>query len=163
MADRDWNRELAKIDKLIDEAPVDDPRPVAGAPAPVPRAPNMGAPPVRGEPAAGAPVARPPSRWARAGLATLTLAAVATAVGTVIWPFGWRCGPELALYLGAVAGTGLLGLATAVAAWRHRAARTHVVGLVVLLWSLALVAWQVLPRTGYALPTPDRPAVWSCV
>ncbi len=169
MSDRDWNKELAKIDRLIDEEPVADaraPTPGAGgAPGsatPSPR--GMMVPPGRGEAVGGVPPATGvrPSRWARAGLATLALAGVVAVVGTVIWPFGWRCGTELALYLGAVGGTGLFGLATAVAAWRHRAGRTHVLGLFVLGWALALVAWQVLPRVGHALPTPDRPAIWSC-
>lgn len=169
MSDRDWNKELAKIDRLIDAEPVADPRaPVPGAGiAPGPAAPSargMTLPPGRADSVGGVstPTGVRPTRWARAGLASLALAGAAAVVGTVIWPFGWRCGTELALYLGAVAGTGLLGLATAAAAWRHRAGRTHVLGLAVLGWALALVAWQVLPRVGHALPTPDRPAVWSC-
>jgi hypothetical protein len=46
--------------------------------------------------------------------------------------------------------------------WRHRAARAHTLSLLIVLWGLVLAAVEVLPRTGYARPSADRPAAWAC-
>lgn len=175
--DKNWDRELAKIDELIGKMPEEPERPERGAPAapsarPLPpsAASAGGTPTVAGRApglpgqaapaAAGAPAL--PSRWARLGVWTLALGSAAAAVALPFWPFGSRCGAELIVYLGAVAGTGLLGLWTATRAWRLRSPRPHAVGILVLIWALALGAWQVLPRVGAALPTPERPAIWAC-
>jgi hypothetical protein len=172
--DRNWDRELAKIDKLIgklpehtDEvpaarsAPQAPARPVTepvGRPGPDLGAPTSGSTPA---PAAGAgPVA--PSRWARAGVWLLASVGVAASAALPFWPFGSRCGAELLVYLAAVAGTGILGLWTSIRSWKVSSPRAHVVGLLVLLWAISLAAWQVMPRVGVALPTADRPAVWGC-
>jgi len=177
MADnRNWEKELAKIDELIEKAP-DEPAEAPSAPARSPTSVRQPGPAMpQGRLPAGVPAGVPagregvpagastaaPSRWARAGVWMLATIATAAAVALPFWPFGSRCGAELLVYMAAVGGTGLLGLATSVRSWRVRAPRAHVVGLLVLVWSLALASWQVLPRVGAALPTPDRPSVWSC-
>lgn len=166
---RDWEKELSKIDRMIERLPdEEDP-----APAPVDRHPQAESPAARGgvpsaPVGAGVPVAAQPaapaapSRWAIAGTWALSLVALVAGIGVTIWPFGSRCGVELALYGIALAGTAALGVWTAIRSWRARAARPHVIGIAVLVWTLALGAWEVLPRVGAALPSVERPAIWSC-
>ena len=176
MSSRDWEKELAMIDRqlasLPDEKLAPKPAPERGAPgapaAPAPgpaagRAPAAGAPMVGGMPATIAP----PRTWrTRAAVAgkLLAAAALATAATPGLWPYGWRCGAELVIYL-AVAGAAVLaGLWSARSSWRNRAGGAHVLSLLVTLWALALVTWQVAPRTGYLVPTEQVavPAVWAC-
>jgi hypothetical protein len=80
----------------------------------------------------------------------------------LVWPYDARCGAGLAAYLGATGVVALGGVWTAVWTWRHRAARAHTLSLLIVLWGLVLAAVEVLPRTGYARPSADRPAAWAC-
>lgn len=131
---RDWDKELAQIDKLI-----------ASQPAPVP------APPVPGRvpPPAGSGV---PSRsrdrtwatWLRVLLGVLLAAAMTQ------WPYGHSCGLRLFVFLGAVGVVSVAGLWGALSSWRRRMGLAHTVSLLVLGWGLALAAGAVLPRIGYA-------------
>lgn len=183
MSSRDWDKELAMIDRqlasLSDDrltapasaAPGDGPAAVPGAPSATRAATSGTAAPLgRGPVPTGAvgPVvvqASPPRSW-RARLAvtgSLVAAGALAALATPgLWPYGWRCGVELAVYLAAAGAALLGGLVAARASWRHRDGLAHVLALVVVLWAVGLVAWQGLPRTGLALPTIDRPAVWAC-
>jgi hypothetical protein len=172
MSSRDWDKELAMIDRqlasLSDDkltGPAEAPR---AAPDRAPAAPARPGPAPAAAPAGGVPatvVPRPTwrSRLALAGQLVVTgaLAAVAT---PGVWPWGWRCGSELVIYL-VVAGAALLAaLLTARASWRQRAGFAHVLALALGLWALTLVTWQVLPRTGVVVPTERIavPAVWAC-
>lgn len=164
MNSRDWEKELAAIDRQIasvKDVTVDD-----GAPAPPAtpaRPPSQPAPPTaHGGLGAGMPAvhhASPGRRWM---LYVRLLVAVLLAVGIGFWPYGTRCGVELGGYLAAVGLVAVGGIWSAVWSWRHRAPRAHVLSLLVLLWALGLGAWQVLPRVGLAVPTMDRPAIWAC-
>ena len=173
MSNRDWEKELAMIDRQLAELS-DEKLLAANQPAPAAAAPAAGAPapPARG--AAKAPPAPrqapttttisvgpvpPGRRWM---LYVRLLAALGLSAGVVAWPFGWRCGEELFLYLGLVGATLLAGLWSAVWSWRHRAGKSHVLSLAVVLLALGAAAWQVGPRVGAMLPTMDRPGVWAC-
>ena len=166
MSNSDWEKELARIDRqlasLSDESleraaisPAEGsmesaPRPVSpGAPA---VAPPSGAP-------APLPTPKPPRRWV---LYVRLIVALALAVGIVFWPYGTRCGAPLAGYLAGAGAIVLGGAWTAIWSWRHRAAVTHVLSLLIMLWGLCLVSWQVMPRVGLAIPTIERPALWAC-
>lgn len=159
MSSRDWEKELAAIDRQIASVP-DTPPDVAPHPGMVPRSVPSGSG------SAGAPLgmpvvgsASPGRRWM---LYVRLLVALALAVGIVFWPYGTRCGLELGGYL---AGVGLIavgGIWSAVWSWRHRAPKAHMLSLLILLWALGLAAWQTLPRVGLAVPTMERPAVWAC-
>lgn len=145
---KDWEKELKKIDQQIEALPDGDeilrPTPAGAPPAVRP----------------GAPVA--PTRGSTFGaLARLTLA-VALGVGIMFWPYEARCGVGLAAYLGAVAVVIGAGVWSSVWTWRHRTARAHVLSLLLVLWGLILGATEVLPRVGYARPTLQHPAIWSC-
>jgi hypothetical protein len=37
-----------------------------------------------------------------------------------------------------------------------------VLSLLLVVWGLVLGAIELLPRTGYAKPDPDRPTGWTC-
>jgi hypothetical protein len=137
---RDWDKELADIDKIIASSP-----PVAPggkAPAPAPR----GGPP--------APVSK---RDALGGWSRVLLGMIA-AVGAGFWPYAHACGLGLWLYFG-VAGTVVVaGLWGMIASWRRRLGLAHVVALLVTVWGIGLVAAELLPRLGYARDA----ATWSC-
>jgi len=137
---RDWDKELADIDKIIASSPQAVPE--GKAPAPAPR----GGPP--------APVSK---RDAVGGWSRVLLGAVA-AVGASFWPYPHACGVGLWLFLG-VAGTVVVaGVWGMIASWRRRLGLAHVVALLVTLWGVGLVAAELLPRLGYARDV----ATWSC-
>lgn len=161
MTDRDWDAELRKIDQEMAKA--------ASRPAPAPSAPPASAPsaPMSAPMSlpSGAPMAAPlggaPATTSFGVYARLTLA-VALGVAIIFWPYVARCGVGLAAYLGAVAAVVISGAWSAVWTFRHRAGRAHFLSLLLVLWGLVLAGLDVLPRIGYAKPTTEHPATWSC-
>jgi hypothetical protein len=151
VADKDWRKELAKVDKQIASLSDDQ----LGA-RPAPGTASQRAPAGKG--AAPEPV----KRTSTIGVyARLTLA-VALGVGMVLWPYEARCGLGLAAYLAAVAVVITSGVWSAVWSWRHRAGPAHVLSLLLILWGLVLGSIAVLPRVGYAKPDAAHPATWGC-
>ena len=75
-----------------------------------------------------------------------------TALGVMItqWPYVHGCGLSLVGYLGAVTMVIVAGGWVAVASWTRRHAAVHVLALLLVLWGIALVAYEILPRVGYA-------------
>ena len=146
MSDRDWNKELAKIDKQLES--VSD-----QALFPTPKG--------------STPAAQAQAIEARRGTRTwgafLRLAlVVALGVAVLFWPYGARCGAALFGYLGVVSVVIGGGIWSAVWTWRHRTARAHTLSLLVILWGLILGSIEVLPRVGYAKPDARHPMIWSC-
>jgi hypothetical protein len=153
MADRDWEKELAKVDKQLASLSDDT---LAGPP---PAAPAKGK--VASQPVAPAP-ATVRSRWTIVGVyARLTLA-VALGVAMTVWPYQSRCGLGLAAYLAAVGVVVASGAWSAVWSWRHRAAKAHTLSLLIVLWGLVLGSIDILPRIGYAKPDATHPVGWTC-
>lgn len=143
---RDWDKELAAIDKVIARAP-------AGAAPPVPAASGGGSAPARSGAAAPA--------GGRLGTFTTwlrVLLGLALAVGMTQWPYPNACGLNLAVYLGAIATVVTAGLWSSVSSWRRRLGLAHTLSLLVLLWGFVLAAREVLPRIGYA----RHARTWSC-
>lgn len=139
---RDWDKELAAIDKVIARQPAG-----GGAPAPAGRAALPAATGgVRGGRFAGL------TTWLRVGLGLLL------AVGITQWPYANACGLNLGVYLGAIATVIVAGGWSAISSWHRRMGLAHTISLGVLLWGLFLAAREVLPRTGYAREA--RP--WTC-
>lgn len=137
---RDWDKELADIDKIIASSPavppggkVPAPAPRAGPPAPAPRREVLGG-------------------WSR------VLLGAAAAVGAAFWPYAHACGLGLWLYLGVSGTVVVAGVWGMLASWRRRLGLAHVVALLVTLWGIGLVAAELLPRLGYAKDA----ATWSC-
>ena len=145
MTDRDWEAEMRKIDQQIASMPAQ-----SAAPA---RAQVQGAP-------VQAPVGRPETSTFGV-MARLSLAAI-LGVAIVFWPYGARCGLGLAGYLGAVATLITAGVWSSIWTWKHRAAKAHTFSLLLLTWGLVLAAADVLPRVGYAKPSLNHPANWTC-
>lgn len=151
MSDRDWDAELRKIDAEMAKS---GGRP--STPAPAPASAPMTVPSAGGTFPAAAPATTNIGVYAR------LLLAVAIGVGIIFWPYANRCGMGLAGYLGAVATVIVSGAWSAVWTFRHRAARAHVLSLLIVLWGLVLAGLDVLPRIGYAIPSSEHPAAWSC-
>jgi putative flippase GtrA len=157
----DWDKELAKIDKQL--ASMNDTElvtPAAERPA-LPAGAKGGQKPTRASTPAGAD-ATPISRAATFGLYMRVGLTVALGVGMLFWPYDAKCGPGLALYLGAVLAVVVSGVWSTIWSWRHRAARLHALSLLLLTWGLILGGLDVLPRVGYAKPTVLHPATWAC-
>ena len=184
MATRDWDKELAMIDRQL-AALSDDQIGVQATAAPPRSAPERPARP----PAAGAARTMAPPPVAAAGAAPtmpasvtfvhgaqprtwksraivlgklLAAGAVAAAVSPLVWPFDFRCGADLGLYLGAIAAATLTAVWAARSSWRHRAGFAHTASLLLVLWGLSLAAWLALPRVGLGLPDAQRITVWQC-
>ncbi len=151
MSERDWDAEMRKIDDQMARA----------AKKPAPSLAPAGAAPVARASAPAAPIGMAPATTGFGVYARLTLA-VAVGVGIIFWPYAARCGVPLMGYLGAVATVIVSGLWSAVWTWRHRAARAHLLSLLVVAWGLVLAGIDILPRTGYAVPTEAHPTSWSC-
>ena len=133
---RNWDRELADIDRVIDKGPGP-----AGAPV---RLPAPGSPPVvKGSVA---------MTWFWVVLALLL------AVALPIWPYDKACGLQFFFYLGAATLALLAGVAGALSSWAGRRGLAHVLSLVVVVWAGAMVAREVLPRVGYAAQSET----WLC-
>ena len=138
---RNWDRELADIDKVIAKGSV----PAAGVPAPAGRGPGV---------PAGAPVPR------RSVALTWfwVLLAVALAAALPLWPYQRSCGLQLMFFMGATGVTALIGLLGALASWASRRGFAHVLSLAVILWSAVIGLREVLPRVGYAKAV----RTWTC-
>src|SRR5262249_2819120 len=161
MADRDWDKELAKVDKQL--ASLSDEQLLGAAPAaPVALPKDAGRKVAKSQPAPTMSTSAAPGPtktsafgvYGRLGLAMLVGAAM------YIWTYPAQCGVGLAGYLAAVGVVIAGGLWASVWTWRHRAGKAHTLSLLVVMWGLILGATQILPRTGYAKPDANHPAAW---
>ena len=160
MADRDWDKELAKVDKqlasLSDDALLGPPPVATGG-----KGTAGGQRDARSEKASRS-AASEPRRTSSWGVYARLLLSVLLGVGIVLWPYPARCGVGLAGYLAAVGVVIASGIWSSVWTWRHRANKAHTLSLLLILWGLVLGSIQVLPRIGYAKPDLDHPAGWMC-
>jgi hypothetical protein len=147
---RNWDKELADIDRVIEKqgptAPQGGPPalPPVNTPAPAPHVPTAAEPRLaRGSVA---------MTWFWAVLAVLLAAALP------LWPYGRGCGLQLFFYLGAGALALLAGAAGAINSWRSRRGLAHVISLLVVAFAGVMAAREVLPRTGYAAHSET----WLC-
>jgi len=146
---RDWDKELADIDKLIASG--------ASAPAPVPaKAGSRPAAPVA--PAGGGGGAPAVGRRALLGTWIWFSLSVLLGAGLLQWPYHRECGLHLYGYLGAIGLFGVASLASAARSWRTRSALVHWLSIGLLFGAAFLGAREVLPRIGYA----KRVATWEC-
>jgi hypothetical protein len=74
------------------------------------------------------------------------------------WPYVHACGLPLLEYFGAVTMVMVAGAWIAVASWSRRHAPSHVLALLLILWGIALAAYEILPRVGYAA----QRWTWQC-
>ena len=160
MPDRDWEKELAKVDKqlasLSDEALLQPAGQQAGSGKSA-----AGSGVTKGRAPVSADTGDVTTGFPWGMYARLTLS-VALGVGMVVWPYESRCGLGLAGYLAAVVVVITSGVWSSIWTWRHRASRSHTLSLLIILWGLILGSIEVLPRIGYAKPDSQHPAGWSC-
>ena len=142
---RDWDKELADIDKVIAKGGGGSAG--TGSPGPVSRSSSGG-----GALAGGGGRFAVATTWFRVILGLLL------AVGITQWPYANACGFNLAMYLGAISTVIVAGLWSSVSSWNRRLGFAHFLSLGVLLWGLILAAREVLPRVGYAREL----RTWSC-
>lgn len=74
------------------------------------------------------------------------------------WPYGHACGFGLFTYMFAEVLIVVGGLWTVAWTWRHRMPRGHGIAMAMVVWGVALIAAEVLPRVGYAAEA----AHWFC-
>jgi hypothetical protein len=141
---RDWDKELAAVDKAIQKmkAPLNPP------PASTPSSPRQPVIPAPREHPRGGRVAT----WLRVILVLLLGAAAP------FWPYPRQCGLNLFLYLGVIALVVIAGIWGAGSSWNRRMGLPHVLSILTIIWGLALIAAEVLPRIGYAA----APLGWGC-
>jgi hypothetical protein len=146
---RDWDKELAEIDKVIEQ----------GGRAEASKGEVTKGEATRG-PASTAPVAPAPRAKRRSVALTWfwTSLAIALTVALLVWPYDKSCGIRLVFFLGAAGITALVGLLSSLSAWSNRRGLAHVVSLLVMVWAGVMAAREVLPRIGYARQT----ATWGC-
>lgn len=151
---RDWDKELAQIDKLIAAGAGDAP---ASAPArqraSVP-ADQRATAPARSPAGPGEGVGRRARlfTWLRVVLGVLLGA------GLTQWPYAKGCGLPLFGYLGGVAALVAVALSAMASSWKSRSGFAHVLSVGLLFWGSTLAALEVLPRIGYA----KQQAAWLC-
>ena len=143
-APRDWDKELAEIDRLMAQG--------GGA-----------APPARGAsvPATGGAASPPePARERRGRTFTWLRLGLGITLGYAItqWPYIHGCGLPLAAYLTGVTTVVTAGFWTMISSWRSRSGLAHFLSIALLFWGLVLAARELLPRVGYA----KEAATWSC-
>ena len=162
MSDRNWEAEMAKIDKQLasvsDEALLAESKALA---PPKTGARTVAAPTVAAPARASASVSAAPAAGAWRGWVKVAIA-VGGAAGLMFWPWPAQCGAPLIGFTAATGAVALLGIWSAIGTWRHRLGLAHVASLLVVVWGLTLGAREVLPRAGYAVPTPERSEGWSC-
>lgn len=159
MADRDWDKELAKVDKQL--ASLSDDQLLGASPAAPVALPKDAAKKAAKSPPV--PVTASSAKETSAvGVYGRLILAMLVGVAMYIWPYPAQCGFGLAGYLAAVGVLIAGGLWASVWTWRHRASRAHTLSLLVVLWGLVLASMQVLPRIGYAKPDANHPAAWLC-
>ena len=151
MAERDWTKELAKIDKQLESVSDEALFPAKKGPAKSPK-----------EAATRTENLEKQRTTSTLGVFVRLLLSIALGVGILFWPYDARCGFGLAGYLAAVGVVAASGIWSAVWTWRHRSARGHTLSLLLVLWGLVLGAMEVLPRIGYGKPDAMHPATWVC-
>jgi hypothetical protein len=158
----DWDKELAKIDKQL--ASISDEELLRSAQAAAPAKAAVGAKALPAARTSAAPaVSAPRVATGKPWVSWLKVAvAVGAAAGLMYWPWPARCGAPLVGFTAATGAVAVLGIWSAIGTWRHRLGWAHFASVLVTAWGLALGAREVLPRVGYAVPTVERAAQWSC-
>ena len=151
MAERDWAKELNKIDRQLESISDEALFPTKGEASKGPKAAATKAENLEKQ-----------RTTSTLGVFLRLLLSVALGVGIIFWPYDARCGIGLFGYLAAIGVVTASGIWSAVWTWRHRSARGHTLSLLLVLWGVILGAMEVLPRVGYAKADALHPATWTC-
>ena len=144
--ERDWDKELAEVDRLLNQLPSHREEQVAAQTAKraQPAARQGGVAPDQGGGRIGT--------WARVGLGLLL------GIGMPLWPYDHACGIKLFIYLGGVLTVVVAGVWSSLSSWKRRMGTAHLISQLLVIWGLVLTAEVLLPRFGYA----KSPATWFC-
>jgi hypothetical protein len=129
---RDWDKELAHIDRAMAKQP--------GPAAPVP-----------------VPTPTPQRRFIALAWFWAVVATV-LAVALLLWPYDKSCGIRLIFFLGAAVLALVLGVVGAFTSWAHRQGFAMLLSLLVILCAGVMAVREILPRAGYA----RRSLEWTC-
>jgi hypothetical protein len=145
--DRDWDKEMQEVDRLLAKLPEADPK-LVGGPAPTVKKPAV---------ATGASDAGPTGlewigTWARVALGLVI------GIGMTQWPYTHGCGLHLLFYGLGVGAVLVVGVWSSLSSWKRRLGLAHALSLFLITWGLVLAAREVLPRVGYA----RTQGVWLC-
>ncbi|HEX4468037.1 MAG TPA: hypothetical protein VH080_00785 [Gemmatimonadaceae bacterium] len=151
MAERDWAKEMKKIDRQLESISDEALFPTKTAPGKGPKAAATRAENLEKQ-----------RTTSSLGVFLRLLLSVALGVGIYFWPYDARCGFGLFGYLAAIGVVTASGIWSAVWTWRHRSARGHTLSLLLILWGATLGAMEILPRIGYAKTDALHPATWTC-
>ena len=80
------------------------------------------------------------------------------AAAMLYWPYARSCGLGLATYMASTIMVVVGGIWVTACTWITRMPRTHVIAMLVSLWGLGLLTFEVLPRIGYA----SAQETWMC-
>lgn len=147
--ERDWDREMREVDKLLARLPEADASLGRGVPT-VPVSP-------RAHVAGGAAALEHagPARgrawlttWLRVGLG------LALGVGMAVWPYAHACGPKLIFYLVGATAVSVAGVWSALTSWKRRLGIAHTLSIILIIWGLALAGRELLPRYYGKTPVP---------
>lgn len=141
--ERDWDRELAEVDRLLNQLPTHREEAAAAA---------ARRPPATQGQAPAAPSGSRLGTWARVGLGLLI------GIGMTQWPYTHGCGFKLFVYMAGVMTVLVAGVWSSMSSWKRRMGLAHVLSQGLVIWGLILAAREILPRIGYAKDA----ATWFC-
>ena len=139
--DRDWDKEMREVDRLLGKLPYADPKPGGGEPTL--------RKPVAAVAASGPTVA---GTWAKVALGLLI------GIGMTQWPYTHGCGLRLIFYLVGVVAVLAAGISSGVSSWKRRLGFAHVLSHVLIVWGTVLAVREVLPRIG----SEKAATLWLC-
>lgn len=147
--ERDWDREMREVDKLLAKLPEAEPTLGRGVPTvPVSPRPSVGGAPGVVHPAGPARGRAWVTTWMRVGLG------LALGVGMLLWPYTHACGWRLGVYLVGATVVSVAGVWSALTSWKRRLGTAHTLSIVLIVWGLALAGRQILPRIYDKTPAP---------
>ena len=151
--ERDWDKELAEVDRLLAKLPSVQEEKAAQAAETAKQAAPVGGAAVAGSVETGRAWTREwIGTWARVALGLLV------GIGMTQWPYTHGCGLKLLLYLGGVLTVLVAGMWSSLSSWKRRLGVAHVLSQGLVIWGLVLAAREILPRIGYA----KHAATWFC-
>ncbi|PYO73076.1 MAG: hypothetical protein DMD64_08465 [Gemmatimonadetes bacterium] len=150
--DRDWDREMREVDRLLAKLPEAEPTLGRGVPTvPVSPRPGLGV----GAVGAGGTLPASPARgrawittWMRVGLR------LALGIGMIVWPYSHACGLKLVFYLIGATAVTVAGVWSALTSWKRRLGIAHTLSIILIIWGLGLAGRQLLPRLYGKTPVP---------
>ena len=148
--ERDWDREMREVDRLLAKLPEADPTLGRGVPTvPVSPRPAVGGVGGHGTLETGAARGRAwITTWMRVGLG------LALGIGMLVWPYSHACGLKLVFYLIGATGVTIAGVWSALTSWKRRLGIAHTLSIILIIWGLGLGGRQLLPRLYGKTPVP---------